>query len=93
MLVFLAAGMVAGALIVPRLAERLSLQMLFLGGVSGFGIAMFGFASVGTLRRRRDVRALRRFWHRDRDRGREHLRRSTPWPTRSAAACSPPSNR
>ncbi len=48
MLVFLALGMVAGALVVPRLAERLSLQLLFLGGVGGFGIAMFGFASSST---------------------------------------------
>ena len=46
MMVFLAIGMIAGALIVPRLASRMSLQMLFLGGVSGFGIAMFGFATV-----------------------------------------------
>lgn len=48
MLVFLALGMAAGALIVPRLAERLSLQLLFLGAVAGFGLSMFGFASVGT---------------------------------------------
>jgi len=47
-LVFLALGMVAGALIVPRLAEKLSLQLLFLGGVGGFGLAMFGFASSNT---------------------------------------------
>ena len=46
MMVFLAIGMIAGALIVPRLAGRMSLQMLFLSGVSGFGIAMFGFATV-----------------------------------------------
>lgn len=48
MLVFLALGMAAGALIAPRLAGRLSLQLLFLGGVAGFGFAMFGFASSGT---------------------------------------------
>ncbi|MDP2182636.1 MAG: MFS transporter [Actinomycetota bacterium] len=48
MLVFLALGMVAGALVVPRLAGQLSLQLLFLGGVAGFGVAMFGFASSGT---------------------------------------------
>jgi len=46
MLVFLALGMVTGALVVPRLAARTSLQMLFLGGVGGFGVAMLGFASV-----------------------------------------------
>ncbi len=44
MLVFLAIGMVGGALLVPRLARRLKLQLLFLGGVAGFGIAMFLFA-------------------------------------------------
>ncbi len=48
MLVFLAVGMVVGALVVPRLAEKLSLQLLFLGGVAGFGFAMFGFASSNT---------------------------------------------
>ncbi len=46
MMVFLAIGMIAGALLVPRMTGRLSLQMLFLGGVGGFGIAMFGFATV-----------------------------------------------
>jgi len=46
MLVFLALGMVVGALVVPRLATRLSLQLLFLSGVGGFGIAMLGFASM-----------------------------------------------
>lgn len=45
-LVFLAAGMFVGAVIVPRLASRVSLQALFLGGVSGFGLAMAGFATV-----------------------------------------------
>ncbi|MBE0416973.1 MAG: MFS transporter [Coriobacteriia bacterium] len=44
MLVFLAAGMVGGALVVPRLTQRLTLQLLFLGGVGGFGLAMFTFA-------------------------------------------------
>ncbi|MBW6468964.1 MAG: MFS transporter [Coriobacteriia bacterium] len=44
MLVFLAAGMVGGALLVPRLAEHLTLQLLFLGGIGGFGLAMFTFA-------------------------------------------------
>ncbi len=43
-LVFLALGMVAGALLVPRLANYLKLQALFLGGVAGFGLAMIGFA-------------------------------------------------
>jgi dTMP kinase len=48
MLVFLALGMVGGALLVPRMSGRLSLQLLFLGGVTGFGLSMLGFASVGT---------------------------------------------
>ncbi len=46
MLVFLATGMVGGALVVPRLAERVTLQLLFLGGVGGFGLAMLAFALV-----------------------------------------------
>ncbi|HET6497638.1 MAG TPA: MFS transporter, partial [Coriobacteriia bacterium] len=46
MLVFLAVGMVGGALVVPRLAQRVTLQLLFLGGVAGFGVAMFAFALV-----------------------------------------------
>lgn len=44
LLVFIAVGMVAGALIVPRLAERVPLQALFLGGVSVFGVGMFVFS-------------------------------------------------
>ena len=44
MLVFLACGMVGGALVVPRLAQRVTLQLLFLAGVGGFGVAMFVFA-------------------------------------------------
>ncbi len=47
-LVFLALGMATGALVVPRLAEKMSLQLLFLGGVGGFGVAMFAFASSST---------------------------------------------
>ncbi len=48
MLVLLAVGMLAGALAVPRLAHGMSLQLLFLGGVAGFGLAMLGFASVSS---------------------------------------------
>ena len=44
MLVFIALGMVVGALLVPRLAERLPLQALFLGGVIAFGVGMFIFS-------------------------------------------------
>ncbi len=47
MLVFLAAGMLAGAFLVPRFAARLSLEVLFISGVAGFGVAMAGFSSVG----------------------------------------------
>ncbi len=46
-LVFLAFGMVIGALLVPRLANHLKLQALFLGGVAGFGISMLGFGLSG----------------------------------------------
>jgi hypothetical protein len=46
-LVLLALGMATGAVLVPRLAERLPLQMLFLGAVTTFGVAMFAFASLG----------------------------------------------
>lgn len=45
-LVLLALGMVTGAIVVPRLAERVPLQMLFLGAVTTFGVAMGVFASV-----------------------------------------------
>ncbi len=44
MLVFLALGMVAGALLAPRLARRMRLQLLFLGGVGGFGLVMLLFS-------------------------------------------------
>jgi dTMP kinase len=45
-LVFMALGMAVGALLVPRLETRVSLQALFLGGVAGFGASMLAFASV-----------------------------------------------
>ncbi|MDY0087030.1 MAG: MFS transporter [Coriobacteriia bacterium] len=48
MLVFLAIGMVGGALVVPRLVQRVTLQLLFLGGVGTFGFAMFLFALTRT---------------------------------------------
>ncbi|MDO9556469.1 MAG: MFS transporter [Coriobacteriia bacterium] len=44
MLVFIALGMVLGALLVPRLATHLPLQALFLGGVVVFGGGMFIFS-------------------------------------------------
>ena len=46
-LVLLALGMVAGAIMVPRLANRVPLQALFLGAVTTFGASMLAFASVG----------------------------------------------
>lgn len=48
MLVFMALGMVTGALVVPRLEARMPLQALFTGSVAGFGVALLGFASVNT---------------------------------------------
>lgn len=45
-LVFLALGMVVGALVVPRLERRVRLQLLFAGSVAAFGFAMLGFALV-----------------------------------------------
>jgi len=46
-LVFLALGMALGAVIVPRLARRLPLQLLFLGAVGTFGASMLVFSLVG----------------------------------------------
>ena len=46
-LVLLALGMALGAVIVPRLADRIPLQRLFLGAVTVFGATMLIFASVG----------------------------------------------
>lgn len=46
MLVVMAAGMVAGALVVPRIENRLRLQVLFAGAVAAFGLSLLGFASV-----------------------------------------------
>ena len=40
-LVFLALGMIGGAILVPRLAHRLRLQLLFAGSVAAFGAGMF----------------------------------------------------
>ena len=45
-LVFMALGMVGGALAVPRLAVRMPLQLLFSGGVAAFGGSMLLFALV-----------------------------------------------
>ena len=48
MLVFMALGMVTGALVVPRVEPHIRLQLLFAGSVAAFGLAMLGFASVNT---------------------------------------------
>lgn len=48
MLVFMALGMVVGALVVPRLEHVVRLQLLFGGSVGAFGLALLGFASVNT---------------------------------------------
>jgi dTMP kinase len=47
MLVFLALGMFAGALLVPKLAGRMSLPTLFVSAIAGFGLSMMGFSLVG----------------------------------------------
>src|SRR5574340_255493 len=46
-LVLLALGMIAGAVVAPRLATRVSLQALFLGAVTTIGVALFLFATIG----------------------------------------------
>jgi MFS family permease len=46
MLVFMAFGMVFGALTIPRFERRIRLQWLFGGSVMAFGLALLGFASV-----------------------------------------------
>jgi len=48
MLVFMAFGMVGGALVVPRFEGRVKLQLLFAGSVAAFGFSLLGFASVNT---------------------------------------------
>lgn len=47
MLVFLGLGMFLGAVIVPRIAVRVTLERLFVTGIAGFGVAMLGFSTVG----------------------------------------------
>ncbi len=46
-LVLMALGMVSGAIVVPKLANRVPLQALFLGAVTVFGASMLVFASIG----------------------------------------------
>lgn len=43
-LVFLAVGMVAAAMVVPRLAHKIPLQLLFVGSVALFGVVLVGFS-------------------------------------------------
>jgi dTMP kinase len=47
MLVFLALGTFAGAVVVPRIALRVTLERLFVTGIGGFGLSMLGFSTVG----------------------------------------------
>ncbi|MDO8880972.1 MAG: MFS transporter [Coriobacteriia bacterium] len=47
-LVLLALGMVTGAILVPKLADRVPLQALFLGAVTTFGVSMLLFASTSS---------------------------------------------
>lgn len=46
-LVFLALGMLLGAVAVPKVAARVRLETLFVAGVAGFGLMMLGFSTVG----------------------------------------------
>jgi len=46
MLVFLGLGMFLGAVVVPKVANRLSLELLFVTGIAGFGLALLGFSLV-----------------------------------------------
>jgi dTMP kinase len=46
MLVFMAVGMVLGALLIPRFEHHMSVRTLFGSSVAVFGIALMGFASV-----------------------------------------------
>jgi dTMP kinase len=46
MLVFMAFGMVFGALIVPKVEQRVAIAPFFGGSVLAFGLALLGFASV-----------------------------------------------
>lgn len=47
MMAFLALGMFLGAVLVPRIAARVTLEMLFVAGVALFGLSMLGFATTG----------------------------------------------
>jgi dTMP kinase len=47
MMAFLALGMFLGAVLVPRIAARFSLEALFVAGVGLFGFSMLGFATTG----------------------------------------------
>jgi dTMP kinase len=47
MMAFLALGMFLGAVIVPRIAARMSLEALFVAGVGLFGLSILGFSTTG----------------------------------------------
>jgi dTMP kinase len=46
MMVFLAFGMVLGAVVVPKLADYLRLNVLLVAGIAGFGVSLLGFSLV-----------------------------------------------
>lgn len=46
MLVFLALGMFLGAVVVPKLAARISLERLLVSGIAGFGLSMLLFSTM-----------------------------------------------
>ncbi|MDO8963753.1 MAG: MFS transporter [Coriobacteriia bacterium] len=47
MMAFLALGMFLGAVIVPRIAVKVTLEQLFVAGVALFGFSMLGFSTTG----------------------------------------------
>jgi dTMP kinase len=47
MMAFLALGMFLGAVLVPRIAARFTLEALFVAGVAAFGVSMLGFSLTG----------------------------------------------
>ena len=76
MLVFMAIGMVAGALLVPRFEGRFPLQILFAGSVIAFGCALLGLRERRQVLARGDLRRHSGRLHRDFDRRRQQLHRA-----------------
>ena len=75
-LVCLAVGMTLGALIVPQVERSMRLQLLFVGSVATFGVAMLGFASVRQYWIACLFTALAGALHRDAHGRRQQLRRA-----------------